>query len=131
MVNWLKKRKLFGDEVNITTEGKRHLGAVIVSKDFKDQYCKEKVDNWHKAMESLTEIGKSQPHAAYIAFTKGFKSKFTYCMRTIESFEDYVDPVEVVVHTSFLPTLFGRAEPLPRELRAGLLITSARRTRNS
>ena len=35
-------------------------------------------------MESLEEISKSQLHAAYIAFTKGFKSKFTYYLRTIE-----------------------------------------------
>ena len=44
-------------------------------------------------MESLTEISKSQRHAAYVAFTKGFKSKFTYYLRTIESFEEYVDPI--------------------------------------
>ena len=68
-------------------------------------------------MESLTEISKSQPHAAYVAFTKGFKSKFTYYLRTIESFEEYVDPIEEVMHTSFLPSLFGRAEPLPKELK--------------
>ena len=30
--------RVFGDEVNITTEGKRHLGAVIGSKEYKDQY---------------------------------------------------------------------------------------------
>ena len=68
-------------------------------------------------MEPLTEISKSQPHAAYVAFTKGFKSKFTYYLRTIESFEEYVDPIEEVIHTSFLPSLFGRAEPLPEELK--------------
>ena len=31
---------------------------------------------------------ESQPHAAHTVFTKGHKSKFTYFMRTIESFED-------------------------------------------
>ena len=41
-------------------------------------------------------------YAAYVAFTKGFKSKFTYYSRTIESFEEYVDPIEQVVHSSFL-----------------------------
>ena len=70
-------KKVFGDEVNITLEGRRHLGAVIGSKEFKDQYCQEKVDKWLREMESLAEINKSQPHAAYVAFTKGFKSKFT------------------------------------------------------
>ena len=94
-----------------------HLGAVIGSNDFKDQYCQEKVDKWCAEIECLTEISKSQPHAAYVAFSKGFKSKFTYCLRTIESFEDYADPIEDVIHTSFLPALFGRIEPLPRALK--------------
>ena len=35
----------------------------------------------------------------------------------MESFKEYVDPSEEVIHTSFLPSLFGRAEPLPEELR--------------
>ena len=108
---------MFDDEVNITLEGRRHLGAVIGSKEFKNQDCQEKVDKWLREMESLTEISKSQPHAAYVAFTKGFKSKFTCYLRTIESFEEYVDPIEEVIHTSFLPSLFGRAEPLPEELK--------------
>ena len=95
-------KKVFGDEVNITLDGRRHLSAVIGSKEFKDQYCQEKVDKWLREMESLAEISKSQPHAAYVAFTKGFKSKFTYYSRTIESFEEYVDPIEQVVHSSFL-----------------------------
>ena len=68
-------------------------------------------------MEALTEISKSQPHAAYVAFTKGFKSKFTYYLRTIESFEEYVDPIEEVMHTSIFPSLFGRPDPLPKELK--------------
>ena len=63
-------------------------------------------------MESLTEISKSRPHTAYVAFTKGFK-----LLALIESFEKYVDPIEKVIHTSFLPSLFGRAEPLPEELK--------------
>ena len=32
---------IFGEEVNITTNGKCHVGAVIGSKDYKDHYCKE------------------------------------------------------------------------------------------
>ena len=69
--------RVFGDEVNITIEGQRHLGAVIGSQEYKDMYCKEKVRAWKGELETLSEIAKNQPHAAYIAFTKGFKSKFT------------------------------------------------------
>ena len=38
--------RVFGGEVNIRTEGKRHLEAVIGSKEYKDQYCAEKVQGW-------------------------------------------------------------------------------------
>ena len=37
-----KADRVFGDKVNITTEGKRRLGAVIGSKEYKDQYCSRK-----------------------------------------------------------------------------------------
>ena len=49
--NWLivksdvladEAKRVFGDEVNVTTEGQLHLGAVIGSHEFKDQYCREK-----------------------------------------------------------------------------------------
>ena len=110
-------KRVFGEEVNITTEGQCHLGAVIASQEYKDQYCEEKVRAWKEEIERLSEIAKSQPHAAYIAFTKGYKSKFTYFMRTIESFEDYVDPIQEVIEDLLLPTLFGQSEPLPYEVR--------------
>ncbi|XP_073243955.1 uncharacterized protein [Porites lutea] len=110
-------KRVFGEEVNITTEGQRHLGAVIASQEYKDQYCEEKVRAWKEEIERLSEIAKSQPHAAYIAFTKGYKSKFTYFMRTIESFEVYVDPIQEVIEDLLLPTLLGQSEPLPNEVR--------------
>ncbi|XP_068684892.1 uncharacterized protein [Montipora foliosa] len=117
--------RVFGDEVNITIEGQRHLGAVIGSQEYKDMYCKEKVRAWKGELETLSEIAKNQPHAAYIAFTKGFKSKFTYFLRTIESFEDYIDPVQEVIEILLLPTFFGQTEPLPDEVRQLATLTTA------
>ncbi|KXJ16293.1 hypothetical protein AC249_AIPGENE28269 [Exaiptasia diaphana] len=109
-------KRVFGDKVNVTTEGQRHLGAVIGSQQYKDQYCQDKIQAWKKEIETLATIAKSQPHAAFIAFTKGYKSKFTYFMRTIESFEDYVDPIHQVIDEVLLPTLFGQEEVLPNEI---------------
>ena len=37
-------------------------------------------------------------------------------MRTIESFEVYVDPIQEVIEDLLLPTLFGQSEPLPNEV---------------
>ena len=107
---------LFGKEVNITGEGKRHLGAVIGSKDYKDIFCSEKISKSEEELETLVEIAKSQPKSAYIAFTKGYKNKFTYFMRTIDFFEDYLNPIDEVINEMLLPTLFGQTEPLPKEL---------------
>ena len=116
---------MFGDEVNITTEGQRHLGAVIASQEYKDQYCEEKIRIWKEEIERLYEIEKSQPHTAYIAFTKGYKLKFTYFMRTIDSFEDYVDPIQEAIDDLLLPSLFGQSEPLPNEVRLLVTLTTA------
>ena len=68
---------------------------------------------------------RSQPHAAYTVFTKGYKSKYTYFMRTIESFEDYVDPIQEAIDDLLLPTLFGQTEPLPSDLRQLVTLTPA------
>ena len=83
---------MFGESVNITTAGKSHLGAVIGSKEYKDEYCIDKVKTWSDESKKLAEIAKTQPQAAYIAFTKSCRSKFTYFMRTIPGFEDYIEP---------------------------------------
>ena len=118
-------KRVFGDEVNVTTEGQRHLGAVIGSQEFKDQYCREKILRWKGELKALSEIARSQPHAAYTVFSNGYKSKFTYFMSTIESFEDYVDPIQEAIDDLLLSTLFGQTEPLPSDLRQLVTLTPA------
>ena len=74
--------------INITTEGKRHLGAVIGNGSFKDEYVKDeyvkaKIDEWVKELRYLTKIAKIEPQATYVAFTHGIRNRCTYVMRTI------------------------------------------------
>ena len=47
--------------IKITTEGQRHLGAALGSESFKEAYVNEKVAEWHKELEHLSIIDKSQP----------------------------------------------------------------------
>ena len=63
-------KRVFGDEVNVTTEGQRHLGSVIGSQEFKDQYCREKILSWKGELKALSERARSQPHAAYTAVSR-------------------------------------------------------------
>ena len=49
----------------------------------------------------------------------------TCFMRTIESFEDYVDPIQEAIDDLLLPTLFSQTEPLPSDLRQLVTLTPA------
>ena len=50
-----------GTNINFTIEGKRHLGAALGSKDFRDEYASGKVSDWCDELDRLSEIAKSQP----------------------------------------------------------------------
>ena len=70
--NIVEKKKteslLSDSKINVTTEGKRHLGAVIGSNDFRTKYVNEKFTEWCNDLKILLEFAKSQPPAAYAAF---------------------------------------------------------------
>ena len=72
--------QLFEDKINITTERKQHLGAAIGSNDFKNQYCKQKVNKCLQELETLCKIAQSKLYAAYIAYVKAFYSKYIHFM---------------------------------------------------
>ena len=66
-----KARLLFGDSVNIKVEGKRHLGAVIGSAEYKDHYCTDMIDKWMKELDVLCNIAETFPQCA-LKFSKLF-----------------------------------------------------------
>ena len=102
-----KAKELFGNRVNITTKGKRHLGAALGSAEFRDEYSRKLVEDWAKQLEVLCDIAMTQPQAAYTAFVRGFNSKFTYFQRTIPDFGKYLPPIQHILDNKFIPTLFG------------------------
>ena len=70
-------------DIQITTSGKRHFGAVIGTLSYKHQYMEEKINTWIDEIRVLIKIAKTEPQAAFSCFISGFKPKLTYCMRTI------------------------------------------------
>ena len=64
--------------VQITVEGRRHLGDALGTESFTDAYVKGKVQEWVEEMTRLSGIATSQPHAAYAALTHGLLSKWKY-----------------------------------------------------
>ena len=58
-------------------------------------------------MKCLAEVADIFPHAAYAAFTHGLFNRWSYLMRTIPDITDLLQPLEDVIHQSFIPALFG------------------------
>ena len=64
--------------IQITLQGRRHLGAALGSRSFTEEYVTSKVTSWVKEMEKLTTFASSQPHVAYAAFTHGLSGKWIH-----------------------------------------------------
>ena len=97
-----------GTGVQITAEGKRHLGAAIGSRSFAEEYVGRKVEEWTEEIKRLAKVAVSQPHAAYAAFTHGMSSRWTYLMRTIPNLHDILLPLEEAICQHLIPALTGR-----------------------
>ena len=75
-----------GTGITISTHGSRHLGAVLGSLHFIEEYVGTKVKGWIDEIEHLAAIADTQPQAVYAAFSHGTKKKWTYqCRTTLES----------------------------------------------
>ena len=79
---------------------------VIGSKTFKESYMKELVSKWCEELTKLSETEKTQPQAAYAAFTSGHKHKFSDSMQTIKCISCSMSSVEKIIEEKLIPTLF-------------------------
>ena len=105
-----KAEKVFdGSGVTISTEGERHMGAVIGSEAFKKEYVSNKVSKWAKDIEMLADIAKDNPQAAYVSYTKAVAHRWTFMQRTIPGINHLFQPLESVLREKLIPTLVGKA----------------------
>ena len=110
--------RLFANSnINITTEGKRHLGAALGNSSFCGEYMQLKVDDWCREMEKLCEFAISQPHAAFSAYIHGQQHKLTYFLRTLPNIGKHLKPLDDIIREKLIPTLLGSsASPAERDL---------------
>ena len=111
-----KAKAIFGNtNINITTEGRPHLGAPLGSSKFVQQFVANKVETWCGKLQYLSEIAITQPHAAYAAFTRGLANKWNYLFRTTSGIGEFLQPLEHILRTKFIPALTGRPPPTNSE----------------
>ena len=98
--------KIFmGTQINVTVEGRKHLGAAIGSEEYKTKFMKAKIIEWVDEIRNLSQIAKIDPHAAYSAFTHGLRHRYTYTFRTIPNIKHLLQPLEDEIKDNFLPSL--------------------------
>ena len=116
----MAKEVFQGTGISVTEEGKRHLGAAIGTQTFIERYVEQKVSEWVSAVERLSSIAHTQPHAAYAAFTHGLMSKWIYLTRATPNIGDLLSPLEDVIRQKFLTSLTGQNafNDITRELMA-------------
>ena len=87
--------------INVTIEGLKHLGAVLGSRTFLEEYVGEKVDEWVNEVTKLADFAISQPHASYAAFTFGLRHRWTYFLRTLPDIAELLEPLERAMRFSY------------------------------
>ena len=103
-----KARELFaGTGTNVTTEGKRCLGAAVDSRSLTEEYITAKVLKWSDEIKQLADIAKTQPHAAYCAYTHALSSCWTFLSQTISYIADLLQPLEEAIQQHLIPILTG------------------------
>ena len=91
--------------VNVTVEGQKHLGAVIGSREYLEEYVSEKVTNWVSEVTKLAEFALSQPQACYAAYTFGLKHRWTYFLRTLPDIQELLEPLENAISKVLIPAI--------------------------
>ena len=60
-------------KIKITTDDQRNFGAFIGTANFKQNYVKEKINQWIQELRILRKIAWYEPQTAYSCFITGFK----------------------------------------------------------
>ena len=61
-----KAKAIFGKSgIKISTRVERHMGEVVRSARFKDEYVSNKLEKWVQDIEQLSNIAKDEPQSAF------------------------------------------------------------------
>ena len=90
----------------MTTSGKRHLGAVLGTEEFKNEYVTEKIDGWVDELKELEKIAKVEPHIAYCAYVCGIQHRYTYVLRTIPNIGQHLQKLDEAIDQYLVKHIF-------------------------
>ena len=104
-----KAQSIFNESgINITVNGKRHLGAPLGTNAFAQSFVETKVADWVNEIKRLSVVARTQPQAAYAVLTHGFMGRWAYLMRSMPGIEGLLQPLEDAIRHHLLPAITGR-----------------------
>ena len=92
--------------VQIVT-GHRVLGGFIGSDSEKETWLEKKLNFWTNAVQKLSQVGKQDPHAAFIAMSKSLQNEWNYMQRVVCAKEETFLTLKEVICLNFLPAISG------------------------
>ena len=95
--------------MQITADGHCLLGAPIGTQSFCKAFTERTVANWKLQLEALSTVARTQPQAAYAAFTHGFIGKWTFLRTTATG--ELCSPLVDMIRSTLIPLLIGRSSP--------------------
>ena len=91
--------------INVTVEEQKHIGAVIGSRDYLQEYVNEKVTSWVNEVAQLAEFARAQLQTSY---TFGLKHRWTYFLRTLPDIQDLLEPLGEAISHVLIPAIVER-----------------------
>ena len=105
----IEAKELFdGEEIKFTADGHRHVGAVIGTETFRNDFVSGKVEKWVKDVNELAEIAKEEPQAALCAYNMGLSQRWTFVQRTIKDISFLFEPLEEAIRNILIPAICGK-----------------------
>ena len=98
--------------------GHRYLGGFIGSKDEREKWLKEKVEEWSYEINHYIESAKIHPQSAYTGFTRSMQAKFTFVQRVVPDTAKFFQPIEKKITQEFLPALLDTTAETSSSIRA-------------
>ena len=73
----------------------------------KKEYISTKVQKWVEEIKILSKIAMIDPHSAYIAYTRCYKHKYNFIMRTIKDTKNFLQPLDEVLDSTFIAAILN------------------------
>lgn len=81
-----------------------HLGAAIRTEEFKRECVREKLTEWVKMIDVMSDFARTEPHVAYSAHTHCLQHRWNF-MHTIQVISSLLISLENYTLNTFLPPL--------------------------